>query len=118
MSPPSLGSKTSQVSLTPAGYLHELLFNPEDAGKMFLQNVSSFSTDYAALYSRRSNSATVTARTSNTAHKSNCNNKNNTSAPKIHKIYIKDYKNMGKMSYKTILAIILNKMNQKYYQPH
>jgi hypothetical protein len=38
-----------------AGLFFGLLFNPEDGGDIFLRNFGSFSTDYIALYPRRSN---------------------------------------------------------------
>jgi hypothetical protein len=34
-------------------FLLGIFFDPEDEGNMFLQNVSSLSTDYTALYPRR-----------------------------------------------------------------
>jgi hypothetical protein len=36
-----------------AGFLHGLLFNPEDEGDAFIRTVGSVSADYTALYPRR-----------------------------------------------------------------
>jgi hypothetical protein len=43
-----------------------LLFDPEDGGNMFLQNVGLLSPDYTALYPRSQNSSVTTMRISNT----------------------------------------------------
>jgi hypothetical protein len=40
-----------------AGFLLDLLFDPEDGGDMFLRNVGRLSTEYTALYSRREKSS-------------------------------------------------------------
>jgi hypothetical protein len=49
-----------------AGFLLHFLFNPEDAGDMFLQNVSSLSTDYYGLMSQKIEFFIITTvRTSN-----------------------------------------------------
>jgi hypothetical protein len=39
------------------GFLLGLLFDPENGGVMFLQNVGLLSLDYTALYPRRHNSS-------------------------------------------------------------
>jgi hypothetical protein len=36
----------------PGGFLHDIFFDVEGGGNMFLRNVGSFSTDYALLYLR------------------------------------------------------------------
>jgi hypothetical protein len=67
MSPPSSGlkNKASKKSVGKqvasrafhAGFLLGLFFDPEDGDGMFLQNVSSLSMDYMALYPRGLNSS-------------------------------------------------------------
>jgi hypothetical protein len=46
-------TSVKNVAMLHAGFLLGLIFDPEDGGDIFLQNIHSLSTVYTALYSRR-----------------------------------------------------------------